>query len=287
MGAAVLANRLVGAEAFDDAGPVAALSMYDLPELFEANDQLWAAIAERLQAAGVAGVPARLTRGLAPETVWSAPGLLLAQACGYPYMTTLRPLAALIATPQYEAPGCVGPFHSSAIVVRKTERATGLADMRGARLALNSPSSGSGMNLLRAAVARHAGRRPFFTRVAVTGSHVASVEAIAAGEADVAAIDAVTWAHIETFRPALIRSLRVLGWTDTSPGLPLITTRAGGGRLRTALFQALADVARDPRLAPVRRTLRLQGFHALPEAHYYKVLAHEQVAADLGYPDLV
>ena len=78
MGAAVLANRLVGAEAFDDAGPVAALSMYDLPELSEANDQLWAAIAERLRAAGVAGVPARLTRSLAPETVWSAPGLPLA-----------------------------------------------------------------------------------------------------------------------------------------------------------------------------------------------------------------
>jgi ABC-type phosphate/phosphonate transport system substrate-binding protein len=266
---------------------VAALPMYDLPELAAANDQLWAAVAERLRAAGVAGVPAQLTRGLEPEAVWSAPGLLLAQACGYPYMKALRGRAALVATPQYEASGCAGPFHCSAIVVRKTQRAGALADLRGASLALNSPSSGSGMNLLRAAVARHAGRRPFFTRVTLTGSHAASVEAIAAGEADVAAIDCVTWAHLETFRSALTRGLRVLGWTDTSPGLPLITSRAGGPRLRTALFQALADVARDPALAPVRRTLRLQGFHALPEAHYYKVLAHEQVAADLGYPDLV
>jgi ABC-type phosphate/phosphonate transport system substrate-binding protein len=270
-----------------DARLVAALPMYDLPELSEANDQLWAAIAERLRASGIAGVPDRLTRDRAPEAVWSEPGLLLAQACGYPYMKALRRHAVLVATPQYAAAGCEGPFHRSAIVVRKVQQAAGLADMRGARLALNAPSSGSGMNLMRAAVARHAQRRPFFASVAVTGSHLASAEQVAAGAADVAAIDAVTWAHLETFRPALTRGLRVLAWSPRSPGLPLITARAGGARLRTALLQALEEVTRDPALSPALRTLRLEGFHALPEAHYFAALAHEQMAADLGYPALL
>lgn len=270
-----------------DAEPVAALSMYDLPELFEANDRLWAAIAERLRAAGISDVPARLTRDLEPEAVWRAPGLLLAQACGYPYMKALRPHAALVATPRYDAPGCEGPFHRSAVVVRRSQQAAGLQDMRGSRLALNSPSSGSGMNLLRAAVARHADRQPFFASVAVTGSHAASVEAVATGAADVAAIDAVTWAHLGTFRAELTRSLRVLGWTARSPGLPLITTRARGAHARAALLQALEDVAVDPALAAVRGTLRLQGFNVLSEAHYSAALAHEQMAADLGYPVLV
>jgi ABC-type phosphate/phosphonate transport system substrate-binding protein len=276
----------LGAGALADAGPVAALAMYDLPELMEANDRLWASIAERLRASGIADVPARLTRGPAPEAVWAAPGLLLAQACGYPYMKALRSHAALVATPQYEAAGCEGPFHRSAIVVRKGQPAAGLAEMRGARLALNGPTSGSGMNLLRAAVAPHAQRRPFFASVAVTGSHLASVEAIAAGAADLAAIDAVTWAHLETFRPGLTGGLRVLGWTDRSACLPLITARTSGPQLRAALVEALEHAAHDPALAETRRTLRLQGFHVLPEAHYSGVLAHEQLAADFGYPVL-
>jgi ABC-type phosphate/phosphonate transport system substrate-binding protein len=143
------------------------------------------------------------------------------------------------------------------------------------------------MNLMRAAVARHAGRRPFFASVAVSGSHLASVEQVAAGSADVAAIDGVTWAHLETFRPDLTCSLNVLTWSPRSPGLPLITARAGGARLRTALLEALEAVAQDPAHSETLRTLRLQGFHVLPEAHYFAALAHEQMAADLGYPDLV
>ena len=79
----------------------------------------------------------------------------------------------------------------------------------------------------------------------------------------------------------------MLAWSPRSPGLPLITARAGGARLRAALLKALEAVAHDPALAPALRTLRLQGFHALPEAHYFAALAHEQMAADLGYPDLV
>jgi ABC-type phosphate/phosphonate transport system substrate-binding protein len=281
----ILDGGLRGAAPFEAVERLAALPMYDLPELEEANDRLWSAIAERLWAAGIDDAPARLRRDLAPEQVWAAPGLLLAQACGYPYMTSLRDRTELVATPRYEAPGCEGPFHCSAIIVRKAHPALGLADLRGARLALNSPSSGTGMNLLRAAVARHAGRRPFFAGVTVTGSHAASAEAVAVEAADLAAIDAVTWAHLGAFRPALTRGLRVLGWTARTPGLPLITASAGEA-LRPALLQALQDVACDPALAKVRKTLRLQGFNALPQAHYRAVLAHEQLAVDLGYPVL-
>ncbi len=42
---------------------IAALPMYDLPELEAANDALWAAIAERLVAQGLEDTPDRLTRG--------------------------------------------------------------------------------------------------------------------------------------------------------------------------------------------------------------------------------
>jgi len=266
---------------------IAALCMYDLPELEEANDRIWTAIAQRLRDEGVAGVPRRLTRGAPLTALWADPSLLLAQACGYPLMTDLAGQVRFVATPRYAAPGCRGPFHRSAVVVRVLERAQGLAELAGARLALNDETSGTGMNLLRALVAPLAGGRPFFGEVAVTGSHLASAEAVAGGTADLAALDCVTWAHLRRLRPTLAAQLRVLTWSAESPGLPLITARQTDEATLAALARALAEVARDPKLAGARRELLLDGFSDLPEARYLSALHWKRFATDLGYPELL
>ena len=265
---------------------IASLCMYDLPELEEANDRIWTAIAQRLRDDGVAGVPRRLTRGAPLTALWTDPNLLLAQACGYPLMTALAGQVRFVSTPRYAAPGCRGPFHRSAVVVRVLERTQGLAALAGARLALNDPASGTGMNLLRALIAPLAGGRPFFGEVRVTGSHLASAEAVAGGTADLAALDAVTWAHLGRLRPTLAAQLRVLTWSAESPGLPLITSRQTDEATLAAIARALAEVSRDPRLASARRELMLDGFIDLPEARYLSALHWKRFAADLGYPEL-
>lgn len=266
--------------------PVAALPMYDLPELQAANDALWRAVAERLAASGADEVPLRLTRGADLETLWTSPALLLAQTCGYPLTKGLAARVQLVATPRYRAQGCEGPFRRSAIVVRAHEPAAQLSELRGARAAMNDAMSDSGMNLLRAAVAPLAHGEAFFQGVSVTGSHLASAEAVAWGAADLAAIDAVTWAHLRRHRPALTFRLRVLGWTERTPGLPLITAATTGRDTLQALRRALTDVAADPQLAQARETLLLDGFSPLP-AHYYRLTAHlEERAEALGYPTL-
>lgn len=265
---------------------LAALAMYDLPELRWANDALWAAIAGRLEAAGLDDVPRTLDRDAPLDEVWTDQGLLLAQTCGYPFITRLRGRVRLVATPRYRAAGCRGPFHSSAVIVRAEDRAQTLGDVRGARLALNDESSGSGMNLLRSAVAPLAAGRPFFGSVIVTGSHLASICAVGDGEADLAAIDAVTWALVARSRPDLTRGLRALAWTSESPGLPLITAGHTDDATLAALQDALDDVAADPGLAEVRQALLLDGFSRLRGPHYHAVLHLEQRAIELGYPVL-
>ena len=265
---------------------LAALPMYDLPELNEANDELWAAIGLRLRAEGVAGVPRRLSRGLPLHALWTDPDLLLAQACAYPLMTGLTDLVKVVATPRYRAFGCQGPFHRSAVVVRATDRARALADLAGRRLALNDATSGTGMNLLRALVAPLAHGRPFFSRVRVTGSHLASAEAVASDTADLASVDCVSLAHLQRLRPCLAARLSVLTWSAESPGLPLITSRDTDEATLAALRRALADVARDPRLTAVRHELLLEGFSDLPKTHYVSALYWKRFAADLNYPDL-
>jgi ABC-type phosphate/phosphonate transport system substrate-binding protein len=265
---------------------LAALPMYDLPELTQANDELWAAIGQRLRNDGVQGVPTHLTRGLPLDALWTDPVLLLSQACGYPLMTTLSGQVRVVSTPRYRAQGCKGPFHRSAVVVRITDRAAALADLAGRRLALNDERSGTGMNLLRALIAPLARGRPFFSQVKVTGSHLASAEAVARDSADLAALDCVTWAHLQRLRPALTAQLRVLTWSAHSPGLPLVTARDTPAATFTAMTRALGEIARDPALKTVRRELLVEGFSNLPPARYLSAMHWERYATDLDYPEL-
>jgi len=270
---------------------IAALPMYDLPELAAANDALWSAIAVRLETLGVDDVPDALTRRGRLEAIWTDPRLLLSQTCGYPLATSLRSRVQVVATPRYDAPGCEGVLYRSAVVVRASDPATCLADLRGRRLAVNDLASNSGMNLLRAEIAplatdAHLRGRPFFAGVTITGAHLASVEAVAAGEADVAAIDCVVWAHLLRLRPGLTRGLRGLAWTSATAGLPLIASATLDPAHLAALRQALAGVAEDQRLAAARAVLLLDGFEFVTEAAYAPILALEAAAIAQGYPSL-
>jgi ABC-type phosphate/phosphonate transport system substrate-binding protein len=79
------------------------------------------------------------------------------------------------------------------------------------------------------------------------------------GEADVAAIDCVTFEHIRKTAPALVAAVRVLAWSQASPGLPLITATATDERTVEILRAALADVATDRVAAPALDALLIEG----------------------------
>lgn len=85
----------------------------------------------------------------------------------------------------------------------------------------------------------------FFGAARLSGSHLASAQTVAAGDADLAAIDAICWAHMERHRPAVAQALRVLAWTDSAPGLPFVSSADAEDhvvlRLRDAVFVMLAD----------------------------------------------
>ena len=257
--------------------------MYDLPALQPANDALWSALAAHLCARGI-DAPARLTRLGELEALWADPSLLLGQTCGYPLVTSLRGKVRLVATPCYRAPGCEAGFYRSAVIVRASDPARGLADLRGRRCAINSMSSNSGMNVLRAALAPFAAGAPrFFDSVLTTGAHAASAAAVAGGDADLAAIDCVTWAHLCRLDPAMTGHLRVLCWTAATPGLPLITAGQADDALVLALDEALAAVWQDPALEDVRTVLLIDGLaHHKPGA-YEALVALEHHASEAGY----
>jgi ABC-type phosphate/phosphonate transport system substrate-binding protein len=218
------------------------------------------------------------------HALWRRPDLLLSQTCGYPLVTALHQQVQLIATPQFDAPGCNGADYSSALVTRVDAPFDTLAACRGARAAYNQDDSNSGMNVFRHAVAPLAQDGRFFGSTVRTGSHLGSLRAVAQNQADLAAIDCVTYAFVCDELPELAQQVRVLGWTAESPGLPLIASR----EVPQASIQALLEALDEARLKQPERAerLRLKGFSALSLRDYERVTQLESEAQALGYSRL-
>lgn len=263
---------------------IASLGMYDSQGLHAANDQLWAAIARQLGKQGLGNVPDRLDRDRPLDEIWSDPDLLLAQTCGYPLVTRFAGRLRYVATPRYRAIGCEGITHRSRIVVRHDDPGIALGDYQGRRLAINDRGSNTGMNLLRAMIAPIARGQPFFADVSETGSHAASAHAVAIGMADLAAIDAVTFAHLQREKPAITGSLRTLAWTAPSPGLPFVTAVTGSDavvrKLRKAIRAAIVD---EPWAA---NRLLLDGIENVGAGRYDAIGKLEAASHRRGYPEL-
>jgi len=270
---------------------IAALPMYDFAELGAATNAFWRSIGERLRQAGMDGVPTLLTRAPDYASAWWDPGLILAQACGYPLFNSLsnsnnvpnRP--RIVAAPVYSALGCEGPRHSSFFIVSAKSPYATLADLRGRACAINGFDSNTGMNLLRAAIAPLAEEGSFFGSVFITGSHARSVEAVARGAADLASIDCVTFAHLQRLNPDLTARVRRIGQSVLAPAPPFITASTADEDILQRLRNALNAVAADPELKSVNAALLIVGFELVSDADYELSLRLTQEAAE-SYPAL-
>ena len=265
--------------------PIAVLPMYDLPWVAAANDALWASMSARLNETGVRA-PAKPTRGGDPAALWRHRSLIFGQTCGYPYATSLKDAVTLIATPEYSFPGCEGVSHRSFIVRRVSDPRRSLSEFRGGTAALNAPNSNTGMNLFRAMIAPIAGKVSFFHATVVTGSHEASVEAVANGRADLASIDCVSFALIGRGRAELIDRVAIVAESQLSPGLPFVASTSLAAPTIAAVREALFAALADPNLAEARAPLGLKGAHVTTPDDYDPVIEIEHRAAAAGYPRL-
>ena len=229
--------------------------MYDWPEVRAETDALWAVLRDALRERGL-DAPEALDRDTPLQALWRDPALCLAQTCGLPFRLGLHEHVALVGTPDHGVEGCAPGFYCSVLVARKDDTRPSFAAFAGAVAAFNAPDSQSGW----AALAAAAEGASFFARRVETGSHRASIRAVASGEAAIAAIDAVTWRLALRHEPAA-RALRVLGRTAPVPGLPLVTA----GRHDPAPYAA---AARQALASPEARALGIAGLVAIPKAAY-------------------
>ncbi|MDD9916171.1 MAG: PhnD/SsuA/transferrin family substrate-binding protein [Rhodospirillaceae bacterium] len=260
--------------------------MYDLPCVKAATDAWCAGLSRALANEGFDGAPETLTRGEGVDALWRSPDLLLSQTCGYPLLTSYRDCLSLLLTPVYRTPGCTGGKYRSFTVVSRDSTAQSLADLRGSRCAINGATSQSGMNVLRREIAPLARDGRFFSEIVVSGRHPESIALIVAGEADVAAIDCVTFGLMAKHAPDTVSAVRVLGETRAAPSLPYVTTSDATAECQARIKAALRNAVVDPDLASVREVLLIDGFTELSLSEYEIMTDMEAEAAAMGYPAL-
>lgn len=262
---------------------VAALPMYDWPELGSSVDADWTKLRARLRASGIdapeslarrnADLPpvsggirdgsgrliARDPATLPPDefdlaVLWRHPDLLVAQTCWGLLKAGLAAHVEVVGQPSYAGiEGGKGMLYSSAILMRpqpaganrpavscnaKRERrrrkdvpapADGkplipLGLIGGRRLAFNDSLSMSGiLAFSRDLEALGAGIGIFGARIE-TGSHRASIVAVAEDRADVCAVDCRAWCIAQRHEPAA-NAVEVVGWTGLRKGLPMIASK--------------------------------------------------------------
>ncbi|MBT3246139.1 MAG: PhnD/SsuA/transferrin family substrate-binding protein [Actinobacteria bacterium] len=261
-------------------GWVAGLPMYDWPEVRDEVDALWAAIARRLCQVGV-DAPVGLWRPDHVSELWVAPNLLAAQVCGLNVVGSLRGRVEVLGALDYGVEGCQPGDYRSVVACHAGDPADGLDDFRGRCAAINGRESQSGHAALVDLIAPLAEGGRFFDEVVETGSHRASIRAVAEGRADLTSIDAVAWSLATSHEPA-VDELRIIGWTEPMPAPPLVIGWAHVGLRETvnaAVSEAVALLGEE-----VRRPLDLYGYRVRSTSDY-EVLADRLAAAEVGgYP---
>lgn len=210
------------------------------------------------------------------------PALLFGHTCGYPLMTRLKNRVSPFCVPVFDVPGTDGKRYSSQFIVGARSGIASLEECRGRVAAMNAPDSNSGMNVFRYAISRLHSRGPFFSGVITTGGHLHSLEAVANQQADIAAIDCVSYQLIADHWPDLAKRVRSIGLSIKTCGLPLVAPNLhckDAATWTARLNQALAQVSES-----ARRRLHLAGFEPAVLADYEEIVDLENRAIETGYP---
>jgi ABC-type phosphate/phosphonate transport system substrate-binding protein len=220
--------------------------MYPFDALRPAWERLWSAVHERLP-----WTPAEVRTAGDVHPHWTDPQCVVAHVCGYPVAAALpeRSVVGAFALRLADADG----FRYRSVLV---------SGGSGSRLAANSDDSLSGWISALATID--------VDDVTFTGSHEASLEAMAAGDADMAMVDALTLTHLRRLRPELTDGLIEVDRGPWIPSPPIVVPQATPPERIEELRDAFAGaLAADPEIGA---TLLLDGFVPLDRTDYAPVL---------------
>jgi ABC-type phosphate/phosphonate transport system substrate-binding protein len=235
---------------------IARLGMYPFAHLRDAYDTLWRVVRRHL-----GDGPDALHPDLDLHESWRRSDLLLGQTCGWPLVTQLLDAVTVVGAFDVCAPFASGGRYRSMLVASKPRSVEEWKADPDTVVAQNGPDSLSGWVSLQWA---WGGVPP---NVRTTGGHVLSMRAVAAGEAHLASIDALSYEFFVESEPAVAARLHVVGHGPSVGTLPLVMANELADR-RDDVRAALAAAVADPDAAEACARLRINGFVPCgPEAY--------------------
>jgi phosphonate transport system substrate-binding protein len=181
---------------------------------------------------------------------FSAGGADVGFVCAPTYLALRRSGASvelLGVSPVFDDPRASGrPIYFSDVVVSSSSPWRALSDLRGGVLAFNDPSSQSGWHCLEGRLPGGAEARSFFGGVRQSGSHLRSLELVAAGEADVAAIDSNVLRLVARRSPAAAARVRILHSVGPWPIQPVVVRSTLAPSVKARVRRALLCACRSP-----------------------------------------
>ena len=169
---------------------------------------------------------------------------------------------------------------------RPTVRSSPWRDTFGRRFAYSTEHSQSGYNAARYHLLsyRTPQRPTLFGEV--VGPYMrqgAVLNALAAGEADVAAVDGFALDLLRHHDPASAGRVRVVATSEPAPIPPMVTSLAADDADRQRLVEALLAVGTAPEMAATRDALLLRRFETVSPGVFDELIGRQRAAEDAGY----
>ena len=192
-------------------------------------------------------------------THWLDPKLFFSQTCGYPLTTLLKNKVKLIGTPVYNCDYCQAADYCSLFIVRSGHCGSLIDDFAGKKFAFNGTDSQSGFNAVKTFLTQQSIGLPFFGENIVTGKHKCSIAKVANGDADICAVDCVTYTLLKRYQPESLNNTRVLTTTSLTPGLPFITSINTSDEIVQAIHDAIQHTCESNSMQHINSNLLIEG----------------------------
>ncbi len=229
-------------------------------------------------------IPRDVPMGL--EELWARTDMGCVMMCGYPWALAPEP-PRLLAAP-VPAPPRYGdrPVYVSDFVVPADSSFETLEDSFGHRFAYSTEHSQSGYNAARYHLLpyRTPERPTLFGEVA--GPYMrqgAVLDALAAGEADIAAVDGFALDLLRHHDPESAGRVRVVATTEPAPIPPMVTSLGADDPGRQRLVEALLAFGTAPGMAATREALLLRRFETVSPEAFDELIGRQHAAEDAGY----
>jgi phosphonate transport system substrate-binding protein len=160
------------------------------------------------------------------------------------------------------------PVYFSEVVVRRESTLRSFHELRGRSWAYNDPCSLSGYYSLLRKLAEMGEDTSFFDRVSCSGSHLNSMEMIARGEADAAAVDSNVLRIKLRSSPELKEQLQVLDVWGPFPIQPTVLRSGLHPELKDQLCTAILRIGADQLISPTFAEFGLERFALVTYEHY-------------------